>query len=892
MNRITTGRALTHLKRAGTESDRRPFQVLTGHRDFMRGSLPTIASESIVDPQVVAAQFYGEELTDAEVIEVETLAQERCKHAFDRDGKCDLYADISAPSGAAVNLMFYARAIAQCEDKSLRILAGDLKKGFAHLSHGAAEEIINLGAIMRKPDRHSLEPLLLNYGFEHESKETDDTDYDDIYFLMEFTDDKERTITDLKKEFPPEWIDKTVQVKNFLQNLYDNDRQTYRALEYDVKKLAHDEDLPDLLKILRGGNPTAVNQNHEVTGYQADPETGLIDYDAIAEQVLNAEQAVDMVILGGSANPRDVEFEAIVAAAKERGTIVVYDCAHYTGLITGGQMKNPLDYGVDVVLSTTHKSPRGPKGGMFLANKESLQKKAETNPRAASILETLGDKEFNFDIEGHQAAAQATMWHKMASKENEEFAKQVIENAKALAEAFDNFGWKVVTGGTDSHIVLIDVKASTGLNGDQIAKLCERFHIITNKNGVPGDTGSAIKPDGVRFGTVALTQMGAKPEDMYDLADAVVKLGASLALENREPSEDPDTSAERKKFIITLQQEVSNHVNEVLKRTEHPDQSIEILADTLKQNDPKLYDLLKTKIERGVIGRRQLIRYFIVTCLQTKYAEGQADENKKEDCDEAEGRYYEGNKYVDMLERYLEEIYLELAGDITRYTTSGSYKLEVNTQLPSPDMALLATLRGIAVSGEKIALPNKPGLWTGLIDSEFIVSEVNSEFIRSKLTEYERNHETNFFGDNRVVVISSDWDLKAPEWRVIAEKAKEEDVVLVAESIGDFGRLVASNDNYYDLPFNPLQHEFVDIMLINTEDIGGPKNSTAIISDPKKYKKLRPPHQKTLSGSVDSMVFPATIGGGDLVAMAEAAIALAAYRYKNYRNQTEPGKLL
>jgi glycine/serine hydroxymethyltransferase len=667
MNKITTRRATSSLHRVKEQSDRKPFKILTNHRDFMEKSLPTIASESITDPQVVAAQFYGEELRDNKLNDVENLGRERCKTAFDREGKHDLYADVSAPSGAAVNLMFFARAIANCEDKTLRILAGDLKKGYAHLTHGAGEEVITLGAIFQKPDRHWLEPILMKHGFEFEPRETEEGDFEHIYELMEYADDKERTLDQLKEEYPHEWVEKTIQVKEFLQNLYENDKETYRRLEHDFKKLAHEEDLPDLLKITRGGNPTAVNQNHDVKGYQADPETGKIDYDAIAGQILTAEPALDIVILGGSANPRDVEFEAVVAAARERGTIVAYDCAHYTGLITGGQMENPLDYGVDVVLSTTHKSPRGPKGGMFLANKDSLKEKAERNPRAASILETLGNKEFEFDMEGHQAAAQATMWHKMASEENEQFAKQVIENAKALAEAFSEFGWKVVTGGTDSHIVLVDVKASVGINGDQLAKLCEKFFIITNKNGVPGDTGSAMKPDGVRFGTVALTQMGAQPEDMKALAQAVVNLGASLRMENNKNQDEKERNAE-KILIQGLQEHTSQLVNEVLERTERPDQSIDILADTLRENDPELYEILQEEIERGVIGRRQLIRYFIVTCLQTKYAEGQADQLMKEDWEDAEGRYYEGNYFIDMLEKYLEEIYLELAGDITRYT--------------------------------------------------------------------------------------------------------------------------------------------------------------------------------------------------------------------------------
>jgi hypothetical protein len=213
-------------------------------------------------------------------------------------------------------------------------------------------------------------------------------------------------------------------------------------------------------------------------------------------------------------------------------------------------------------------------------------------------------------------------------------------------------------------------------------------------------------------------------------------------------------------------------------------------------------------------------------------------------------------------------------------------------------MALLATLRGIAVSGETIALPSKPGLWTGLIDSEFAVNEISGDSVREKIkaatnSEGKLVHpEVNFFGDNRVVVISTDWDLSQHEWSIIKKKATDEDVILVADSIGDFGSLTKANEQYCALPFNPLKHGYVDVMLANTEDIGGPLNSTAIISDPKRYRNLRPAHEKTLCGNIDSMVFPSTIGGGDLVAMAEAAIALAAFKYQKYKDKTEPSKLL
>jgi len=245
-----------------------------------------------------------------------------------------------------------------------------------------------------------------------------------------------------------------------------------------------------------------------------------IDYDQVYK--LAKEHKPKIIVAGASAYPRVIDWAKFKEIAEEVGAYLMVDMAHYAGLIAGGVYPNPVPY-ADVVTSTTHKTLRGPRSG-FILSKAELAKKI--------------DKAVFPGVQGgplmHIIAAKAIAFKEAMSEEFKAYAKRVVENARALADELLKLGYKLVTGGTDSHMVLIDLRPQ-GLTGKQVEEALEKAGITVNKNAVPNDPLPPTKTSGIRLGTSALTTRGLKEDDMRQIArwiDRVIKnLGDEKVIE-------------------------------------------------------------------------------------------------------------------------------------------------------------------------------------------------------------------------------------------------------------------------------------------------------------------------------------------------------------------------
>lgn len=244
-----------------------------------------------------------------------------------------------------------------------------------------------------------------------------------------------------------------------------------------------------------------------------DVETGEIDYDALRETALKEKPKV---ILGGfSAYPRELDWKKIADIAKEVGAISVADVAHIAGLIAGGAQKNPFDYGFDALTTTTHKTLRGPRGGMILVREnEELAKKV--------------DKAVFPGLQGgphmHQIAAKAIAFGEALRPSFKTYAKQVVENAAAMAEVFRAGGVRMITGGTSNHLILADVFGSLGISGGEAEKLLDEAGITLNKNAIADDTRKPMDPSGIRFGTPAMTTRGLGVKESKEVAALMLEV--------------------------------------------------------------------------------------------------------------------------------------------------------------------------------------------------------------------------------------------------------------------------------------------------------------------------------------------------------------------------------
>lgn len=237
-------------------------------------------------------------------------------------------------------------------------------------------------------------------------------------------------------------------------------------------------------------------------------DDGFIDYDKLREIALEAKPK--MIIAGASAYARAIDFKKFREVADEVGAVLMVDMAHIAGLIAAGLHESPIPY-ADVVTTTTHKTLRGPRGGMILCNKEAAEK-------------------YNFNkaifpgIQGgplmHVIAAKAVCFKEALSDEFKQYQKQIVDNAQALCKGLMSRDIKIVSGGTDNHLMLVDL-TTYNLTGKAIEKLLDQANITSNKNTIPNDPQSPFVTSGIRLGTPAVTSRGMKEDDMDQIAEAI-----------------------------------------------------------------------------------------------------------------------------------------------------------------------------------------------------------------------------------------------------------------------------------------------------------------------------------------------------------------------------------
>ena len=277
---------------------------------------------------------------------------------------------------------------------------------------------------------------------------------------------------------------------------------------------------------LTHGSPVNVSGTYfNVVPYGVNAETQQIDYDEFRKIVLEAKPK--LIIAGGSAYSRQIDFKKMADVAHEVGAIFMVDMAHFAGLVAAGLHPNPVEY-ADIVTTTTHKTLRGPRGGMILCKEE----------YAKAI-----DKAVFPGIQGgplmHVIATKAVALGEALQPEFKEYAEQVIKNAKVLAAELIAKGLTIVSGGTDTHVMLVDVR-NTGLTGKEAEHLLDEIGITANKNTIPFDPASPFVTSGVRLGTPALTTRGLKEDDMKEIADII-----ATVLQNPEDTAKHQDAAKR-----------------------------------------------------------------------------------------------------------------------------------------------------------------------------------------------------------------------------------------------------------------------------------------------------------------------------------------------------------
>ena len=277
---------------------------------------------------------------------------------------------------------------------------------------------------------------------------------------------------------------------------------------------------------LTHGSPVNVSGTYfNVVPYGVNADTQQIDYDEFRNIVLEAKPK--LIIAGGSAYSRQIDFKKMADVAHEVGAIFMVDMAHFAGLVAAGLHPNPVEY-ADIVTTTTHKTLRGPRGGMILCKEE----------YAKAI-----DKAVFPGIQGgplmHVIAAKAVALGEALQPEFKVYAEQVIKNAKLLAAELMAKGLTIVSGGTDTHVMLVDVR-NTGLTGKEAEHLLDEIGITANKNTIPFDPASPFVTSGVRLGTPALTTRGLKEDDMKEISDII-----ATVLQNPEDTAKHQDAAKR-----------------------------------------------------------------------------------------------------------------------------------------------------------------------------------------------------------------------------------------------------------------------------------------------------------------------------------------------------------
>ncbi len=271
--------------------------------------------------------------------------------------------------------------------------------------------------------------------------------------------------------------------------------------------------------------------DYEIVSYNVNEKTGMIDYDEVEQ--LAIKEKPKMIIAGCSAYSRVIDFKRFREIADKCGAYLMVDMAHIAGLVAAGLHPSPIPY-ADVVTSTTHKTLRGPRGGIILTNNEEIIKKV--------------NKVIFPGIQGgplmHVIAAKAQCFYEALQPEFKEYQKQVIKNMKAMSDYLKSKGVKVISDGTDNHLILVDVKGSFDLNGKKAEKILDEIHITCNKNTIPFDTESPFITSGIRIGSPAMTTRGLKEEEFKLIGEIIYKSLSNV--------DDKDIQKECKKEVLEL----------------------------------------------------------------------------------------------------------------------------------------------------------------------------------------------------------------------------------------------------------------------------------------------------------------------------------------------------
>lgn len=279
------------------------------------------------------------------------------------------------------------------------------------------------------------------------------------------------------------------------------------------------------LNLSQGGHLThghAINfsgLDYQIIPYNVNPKTELIDYDELRNIAL--KEKPKMIIAGASAYSRIIDFKKFREIADEVGAYLMVDMAHIAGLVAVGLHPSPIPY-ADVVTSTTHKTLRGPRGGLILTNNEDIIKKI--------------NKVIFPGIQGgplmHVIAAKAQCFYEALQPNFKDYQMQVLKNIKALSDTLIKEGFRIVSGGTDNHLILVDVKESIGITGKEAETILDKINITVNKNTIPYDTESPFKTSGIRLGSPAMTTRGLKEIEFKKIGMIISK-----ALKNKDNEE-------------------------------------------------------------------------------------------------------------------------------------------------------------------------------------------------------------------------------------------------------------------------------------------------------------------------------------------------------------------
>lgn len=272
-------------------------------------------------------------------------------------------------------------------------------------------------------------------------------------------------------------------------------------------------------------------------------DTGEIDYEEIRQLALKHKPKI--ILAGFSAYPRELDYEKFAEIGNEVGAMLMADMSHIAGLIVSGVAKNPFDYGFHVITTTTHKTLRGPRGGLILSRGivgNPLKKPEKT----LENLPTLIDRAVFPGTQGgphmHTIAAKAVAFGEALQPEFKDYAEQIVKNAKRLAEELQKRGFKLVTGGTSNHLILADTHSSFGIDGKEAEIAMDKIGLTLNANAIPDDPLPRFRPSGIRLGTPAVTTRGAKEDDMEKIAEWM-----RLSIDNRD---NDDKLAELRKEVV------------------------------------------------------------------------------------------------------------------------------------------------------------------------------------------------------------------------------------------------------------------------------------------------------------------------------------------------------